>query len=365
MATFSFGFVVDESTDDDHDNKQQEHTNDAGGSGDAIRNAAPVSQPSKPDHARKPFHFIDSSLLRNLVIERATEEIVHDEILVGDVIIRRVDTDHSSFVEASSEIQTELSTSKPDSQQHHPSDLRPGVYEGGGAVWEGCIDLLEYLSTIQDDLGRSLESNDDDDPKAGLSILELGCGHALPALYVLKQCQPTVVVLTDYNDHVLKDVAVSNLVINHATDLDDMLDRVVLGAGDWMELSEHLFQRRTMLLSKDTAVEPIVIDDILAPSNDNLPVDGLFDLILAAETLYTPQAAKETAYFIAYHLQLDGTAYIATKRYYFGVGGGADAFRESAAEHGLFVETVKVVNTGKGNVREVLKVSRQAYRSWF
>ena len=126
-----------------------------------------------------------------------------------------------------------------------------------------------------------------------------------------------------------------------------------------------------MLLTQQTEQDGVTNDDVTREmeraniidshsQEPTLPSDGRFDILLAAETLYTPHAAQETAYLVAHHLAAGGTAFIATKRYYFGVGGGTDAFVDCATGHGLVVETVHVVDTGRGNVREVLKVTRQA-----
>lgn len=55
-----------------------------------------------------------------------------------------------------------------------------------------------------------------------------------------------------------------------------------------------------------------------------------------------------------------GVAYIAAKRYYFGVGGGTQSFRQLVAKDGLFeVTCVACVEdaAGGGNVREVLKLA--------
>ena len=66
-------------------------------------------------------------------------------------------------------------------------DLIPGRYEGGLKIWECSIDLVNHF------LRRTeLHSG---------SVLELGCGHGLPAIAaLLKGCRP--VVLSDFNDDV-------------------------------------------------------------------------------------------------------------------------------------------------------------------
>jgi hypothetical protein len=91
-----------------------------------------------------------------------------------------------------------------------------------------------------------------------------------------------------------------------------------------------------------------------------VPPSGLFDFILAAETTYSETAAIETANIIARHLKpATGTAYIATKRYYFGVGGGTSCFCEALkrqTEHRFDIEILQVYDNGVSNIRELLLV---------
>jgi len=47
------------------------------------------------------------------------------------------------------------------------SDLVSGVYEGGFKVWEGSVDLVDYLIKEKVNL-------------KGVKVMELGCGHAFP-----------------------------------------------------------------------------------------------------------------------------------------------------------------------------------------
>lgn len=61
---------------------------------------------------------------------------------------------------------------------------------------------------------------------------------------------------------------------------------------------------------------------------------------------------------ILQHLALTGQALVASKRFYFGTGGSTQHFRELVATDGRLVcADVHVVDTGKGNIREILKVS--------
>ena len=259
---------------------------------------------------RLPFGWIPN--LPTLLEERRQEELVFTELAVAE--LKCVDGSLSSFVKAES-------PSLPDN-----TDIVNGLYEGGGKVWECSLDLVSYLAE------HSIHLKDDQ------RALELGCGHALPGLYLLKealahQTNHCEIVLTDYNECVLLDATLSNLVLNtqlpgkEVIQVSELCQYVRLGAGDWMDMSQQLG-------------------------------DETFAIILAAETLYSESAARDTAVFLSRHLR--GTAYLATKRYYFGVGGGVDSFREAVAsldDHGLKVETVQVIDNGSSNIREILKVT--------
>lgn len=53
-----------------------------------------------------------------------------------------------------------------------------------------------------------------------------------------------------------------------------------------------------------------------------------------------------------------GEAYLASKKFYFGVGGGTAAFRKLVRRQGIFeCKTVANVDDGKSNKREILRLS--------
>ncbi|KAF8646923.1 hypothetical protein AX16_007015 [Volvariella volvacea WC 439] len=103
-----------------------------------------------------------------------------------------------------------------------PSDLVPGVYEGGLKTWECSVDLVEYLEGV-----RSGSSDKD-----WRKILEIGCGTAVPSCYLLQQIfeQSSVsneastgsgaetplysVHLQDYNLSVLQLVTFPNVLLS-------------------------------------------------------------------------------------------------------------------------------------------------------
>ncbi|KAL7563623.1 hypothetical protein ACA910_013363 [Epithemia clementina (nom. ined.)] len=272
-------------------------------------------------------------------------------------------------------------------------------------------------------------------------ILELGCGHALPSLYLLRHwCLSGPVVLPvssstvttttppprpmtttttrmpqfylcDYNAHVIPTVTVPNLVLNamnallHESvvatttttttqptmqqppprnrvhqptssieEIAQLLSQIVhCGTGDWLGLLSLAEQQAEVVemaddngQSCDSANQPKNRDDAVLGTST---YGDSFDLILAAETLYTPESAQETCQLIAHLLKPEtGVAFVATKRYYFGVGGGSEAFLQAAAattrttnsgaNEELQVDIVQVYDNGVSNIRELLRVRR-------
>merc|ERR1719287_38363 len=82
-----------------------------------------------------------------------------------------------------------------------------------------------------------------------------------------------------------------------------------------------------------------------------------------------PADARDTARLLLRHLRPSGgVGLVATKRYYFGVGGGSDAFRAAAARettraagagavaHRLTVELAREFDDGRSNVRDLWRV---------
>lgn len=96
------------------------------------------------------------------------------------------------------------------------SDLVSGVYEGGLRVWEGSLDLISYMHTHRNILGVDSRKNKSGSSKKrngrgnkALRCLELGCGHGLPGIYVLKSPRTWSVCFSDFNDEVLKKYVLS------------------------------------------------------------------------------------------------------------------------------------------------------------
>ncbi|KAF9011834.1 hypothetical protein BDQ17DRAFT_1420241 [Cyathus striatus] len=94
-----------------------------------------------------------------------------------------------------------------------PSDLVPGVYEGGLKTWECSLDLVNYLEGA----GKVGEW------WTGKGVLELGCGTAVPSLYILRELfsrpspaagyPESQIHLQDYNSSVIELLTLPNITL--------------------------------------------------------------------------------------------------------------------------------------------------------
>ncbi|CAK5281141.1 unnamed protein product [Mycena citricolor] len=244
-----------------------------------------------------------------------------------------------------------------------PSDLVPGVYEGGLKTWECSVDLAGYLDTLGNDKGSRF---------AGKRVLEIGCGTAVPSIFILSrlfngvQDVETVVAFQDYNASVLELITFPNVVLawymspaseefrNSATDSElSAADPTVAGelnitpelktafldslrrhkisllfySGPWQSLTAHLTEK--------------------------------YDVILTSETIYR---SESLAHLIALlRAACAGPAsqplcLVAAKVLYFGVGGGVSEFVDAVQkDHKGRVETVWEKKAGVG--RSILEVT--------
>ncbi|KAH7918658.1 hypothetical protein BV22DRAFT_1041576 [Leucogyrophana mollusca] len=106
-----------------------------------------------------------------------------------------------------------------------PSDLVPFVYEGGLKTWECALDLVRYLdSTSALDPVQPHAESKSKSKKKSRRILEIGCGTAVPSLYLLHKIfakteteteteTETDIHLQDYNASVLELVTLPNVLL--------------------------------------------------------------------------------------------------------------------------------------------------------
>eukprot|EP00466_Bigelowiella_natans_P017325 jgi/Bigna1/146181/aug1.110_g20889 len=170
----------------------------------------------------------------------------------------------------------------------------PGVYEGGKALWSCTGDLIKFFEESKK-LNDDPPSTDDDrqrkrptipkNPFAGKNVLELGCGHGAGAVYAhqnraAKVLEIVEIAVQDFNEEVLRDVTIPTLLYN--------------------------------------------IFNITAHCYVNPPSQNTTNY-----TLYSPKSIADFILTVKMLLEpKQGRAYIATQRYYFGLGGGLLKLKE-------------------------------------
>lgn len=258
------------------------------------------SQPTKPPSASAPQRNLDQPPKKvPFSSSISLKERQHDAVPLcdSDLLLRK------------------STATAPSHLSPNGADIVPTTYEGGFKLWECAIDLTEYLHSTQSGSLR------------GKSVLELGAGHAFPAIVAAKH-GATPVHVQDYNVEVLTDVTMPNIVAN------------VLGHTTFVEFFAGAWQGLPAVL------------------------DRTYDVVLSTDTVYAKEQIDALAECVLDVLAPGGVAFIAGKTYYFGVGGGTQAFdsrlNELARERGEAVDTriVKEIRDGYSNIREIVKITR-------
>ncbi|KAG0198404.1 hypothetical protein BGX28_008184 [Mortierella sp. GBA30] len=267
------------------------------------------------------------------------------------------------------------------------SDLVKGVYEGGLKTWECALDLVAYLAEQKENFD-------------GKKVLELGCGSALPGIYILTQSDSVQVDLQDYNDQVLKLVTLPNVLLNtHVRpdqqpteeqdgdeeddkepterpegedededdddeDDDDAEPEADPADGDFkgveLDLPESDAERLELLHKVERQSRFFMGDwsglvELMAFKGD----EDKYDLILTSETIYAEESHPKLYATIKSSLKRGGKALVAAKTFYFGVGGDILSFRRLIEKDGVF--DVKVVFSAQAFVRrEILELTFKA-----
>ena len=191
------------------------------------------------------------------------------------------------------------------------TDLISGKYEGGIKIWECDEDLLEFLPTIYNDSWKKK------------NILDMGCGHGLPGIYLLLK-GINEICFQDFNQEVLENITknyINQLRDNFGLNFENKIKYIY---GDWGTFKN----------------------------------DKKFDIIISGDTLYNNQNYEKIYNLIKNNLNKDGEAYFASKRFYFGVGGGSSEFRQFILDRNEFeISQVKQIKDGINNIRVILKIT--------
>ena len=215
------------------------------------------------------------------------------------------------------EIQHLYPNSKSDEKQlidwsSGPSDIVAGVYEGGFRLWEGAVDLVEYLTNQN----VAFE---------GKSVLEIGCGIGIPGILALRK--GAKVWFQDYNTEVLECATVPHTFMN-ISNHEDVFKNATFLSGAWSNLILFLVQNALK-----------------------------FDFILMAETIYDTSNYQTLLDIIQNGLVPNGTVFVAAKQTYFGLSGNTKEFKEYVAKNEAFqCETIVTIETYVP--REIFKINR-------
>ncbi len=265
-----------------------------------------------------------------------------------------------------------------DAQVDAQSDLIPGVYEGGLKTWECALDLVETLDGLHS--GRWSEHF------TGKRILELGCGTALPSLFMLTQVlnEPAGVEMTlnlaDYNAQVLQLVTLPNVLLawwssaaaaefragagaqqtalerqelaRRGQDHFDTAPEHADGHGELAITPELVSAFRTSLAAHGVQVNFIAG----AWTNYPPPAQGM-DLILTSETVYALPSLPPLVQLLHTYAAADAAVLVAAKVIYFGVGGGVEAFKQTLAQLAPSAQVVPLHTVTRGVGRTVLSVT--------
>ncbi|KDR72512.1 hypothetical protein GALMADRAFT_73561 [Galerina marginata CBS 339.88] len=277
-----------------------------------------------------------------------------------------------------------------------PSDLVPGVYEGGLKTWECSLDLVDYLDSLKD---ASVPS-----PKTfvGKKVLEVGCGTGVPSSYIFREvlsCTRTTAIsgdpsprteihLQDYNVSVLQLVTLPNILLTwytspHAdayrsatgdqevaptvdpTDAGELpitaeLKDAFLSSLSALKISFRFFSGSWDTFDPIKTIGPAGYD-ILLTSETIYRTDSLDPLVNLMQVACTGEKKTglqlENLMSSRLTLEEDEPRYlclVAAKILYFGVGGGVSDFLKTVKDRNGQVETVLERKAGVG--RKIMRV---------
>ena len=165
--------------------------------------------------------------------------------------------------------------------------------------------------------------------------------------------------LADYNDSVLRLATLPNILMTWALSTGTTFCPDEHWHGDF-EVSEALVDR----FLDDLKFKDITFNFLSGPWSDELasqiPTPESV-LILAAETIYSPES---TAEFVGLTVKIlkrhrESRAIVAAKRFYFGVGGSVDGLKTDCARHGAIAREIAdhgVSGTHNGVERALLEI---------
>ena len=212
-------------------------------------------------------------------------------------------------------------------------DIVKDDYEGGFKVWEGTLDLCNFLYNH----GQNFDLN-------GKNVLEIGCGCGLVGIFCMKAYELNSICFQDYNLDVLKFSTLPNIIKNG---LEAQIPKTRFISHDWSTTIEKVSNN---------------VNELATKLHEQGSVSaGKFDMILMSEVLYNPDQYPKLGALINELLETTGICIISSKLYYFGVNGSVDEFKDFMEEHypHLSIQTLLEIDNKISNKREIFAIGRQ------
>ncbi|RLV94596.1 Histidine protein methyltransferase 1 [Spathaspora sp. JA1] len=309
--SFAFGFTNDDSSDDE---------------------LTPVTQQAQapPARALDTFSIPEDKHPQRHTLESICSTLINVRITFdnyttpgGNLIYRR------ELFDVKHQIMSEDNCNTSDLLLDEQSDLQRNIYEGGFKSWECSYDAVDQLaaSEQQDQF---------------TSVLEYGCGTALPSCFLLLRKFTTGdtknklrITLSDFNFDVLRLVTIANLIINWASTLPvEKLHALTTSEENPVFNNDEVLITQELINEFITQLQQFNIElDFISGSwgrEFNQLVTSLtnIDFIITSETIYSPEILPIVAESIVEILQssLNGKCLVAAKNIYFGVGGSVIEF---------------------------------------
>lgn len=255
------------------------------------------------------------------------EELQSSKTQENEIEFKRLQLDNETFIDYIDSYRVKMDENDLLTKINQTHDLVPGKYEGGLKVWELSVDLAHFVYDVNHmdmiDIGeqlstelKSIKEFFNRTNRTEFNILELGCGHALPSLAIIKYldqiefCSKKQIIfniyLQDFNKQIVENVTYENVKQFLAADSNERIKKSFHFVwGDWGKLN------------KDEKI---------------LPKD-YFNLILTSETIYNIKNYSKLLNLFQKCLlknlneaSLDSFVLLSAKTYYFGCGGNLHEF---------------------------------------
>lgn len=257
-----------------------------------------------------------------------------------------------------------------------PSDLLPGVYEGGLKTWECSLQLGTALDGAYEKITHHFRTPS----SKALRIMELGCGTAVPTLALFSrvclflqnlnherrqtkfnnptESAPLEFFLQDFNLDVLKLLTFPNLLLAYirASSLNTILSKhsnnpvflEPLAETADVEITQELKAEFSLFLEQ----HDINFHFIYGPWA-NFTIKNC-DFIYSSEALYNPNSIPDFVQVLCRSPEAE--IIVASKKLYFGLGGGSTAFIKEVEKRNGTIEFINSALEVEGVGTDMMQV---------